>query len=131
MIIRWAACVAPLGEPSADHRLLDPAGPWRLAVGAPLLTIGENRRQVGTFDTLDVFGDELRATGTVNDETIAAQMDSGELRPALELGEDFAAATVFADDQPTFRWVRGTFTALALSDHPSWPGRVWFTLEDR
>jgi hypothetical protein len=122
----WTGCVAILGQPDVQGRVLDPDGRWTLRGPAvPFLDYMSSRaggktETIGAVRTLRRDGDQLIAGGSVRDQGIADRMFAGELRPALEIFD------LTLDDLSHI--TSGSVAAVGVTERRAWPGgALWFT----
>jgi hypothetical protein len=138
---RFAAWLAPLGVPSGDGRVIDPAAlvghpaPPRHAYLIVRTQIGGLR--LGAVDEVMRRGGWLVASGplfancTRTERAALEQIRSGVLRPQMELWNT-GMETQFDEDgegPPLLRFTSGMVTAVVAGQDPAWPD-CRFSLEE-
>lgn len=142
MTRRWSAHLAPIGVPTADGRIIDPAAVIIRPVHrrfAYLVVLDDEegeRNRLGFVDTLTIDDGWLTAGGVLfspaatKEQQTLDRMRDGTLFPEMNLRETTSSVDPADADPPSlYRLHRATLAAVIAGDNPAWPD-VRFHLEE-
>jgi len=124
----WAAHLAPLGRPSADGRVLDPAGKFTLPTMFPktryLIAAEDNHdlNRIGTLTYLHAEDGWLMAGGKLWPPVDATERQLHDLIRAGKLFPQMSLRNIRSEhDGDVVRLLGGTVAGVIAGRDPAWP----------